>query len=75
MGQVLLNLATQFGGYLKDSVVVLHHESHQFGGQQLIQIHLIYWAQNTVGEHLYHLDMKHKIKNKLPATIITLIWI
>lgn len=42
VGQVLLNLAMQLGRNLEDGVVMLHHESHQFGGKQLIQVHLIY---------------------------------
>lgn len=58
--QVLLNLATQLGRSLEDDVVVLHHEGHQFGGKQLIQVHLVYWAQNAVGKHLHHLDTVHK---------------
>lgn len=71
--QVLLNLATQLGRCLEDGVVVLHHEGHQFGGKQLIQVHLIYWAQNTVGKHLHHLDTVHKeIDEKITRTIRTI---
>ncbi len=39
--QVLLNLATQLEGNLEDGVVVLHHEGHQLGGKQLIQVQLV----------------------------------
>lgn len=75
MGQVLLNLASQLGGNLEDGVVVLHHEGHQFGGQQLVQVHLIYRAQNAGREHLHHLDGDHNkrwIRNQLPATLYSL---
>lgn len=41
MGQVLVNLATQFGRNLENGVVVLHHEGDEFSGKQLVQIHLI----------------------------------
>lgn len=74
VGQVLLNLAMQLGRNLEDGVVMLHHESHQFGGKQLIQVHLIYWAQNAVWEHLHHLDRddnRRWIRNQLPATLHT----
>lgn len=60
VGQVLLNLAAQLGRNLEDGVVVFHHEGHKFGCKQLIQVHLIYWAQNAVREHLHHLDRDHK---------------
>lgn len=33
VGQMLFNLATQLGRHLEDGVVMLHHESHQFGGK------------------------------------------
>lgn len=71
VGQVLLNLATQLGRNLEDGVVVLHHEGHQFGGEQLIQVHLIYWAQNAVWEHLHHLDRDNRIwiRSQLPAAL------
>ena len=53
---MLLDLATQLCRDLEDGVVVLHHEGHQFGGEQLVQVHLIHRAQDAVGEHLHHLD-------------------
>lgn len=59
VGQVLLNLATQLGGNLKDSVVVLHHEGHQLCGEQLVQVHLIDRAKDAVRKHLHHLNREH----------------
>lgn len=47
VGQVLINLATQLGRDLENGFVVLHHEGHKFGGEQLVQIHLVGRAQNT----------------------------
>lgn len=56
MWQVLLNLVTQLCGNQEDGAVVLHHESHKFGGEELIQVYLIFRTQNAVREHLHHLD-------------------
>ncbi|TNN29058.1 hypothetical protein EYF80_060794 [Liparis tanakae] len=53
---VVLDLATQPGGHLEDGVVVLHHEHHQLGGQQLVQVHLLQGAQDALREHLHHLQ-------------------
>lgn len=56
MWQLLLNLATQLSRNQEDGAVVLHHEGHKFGGEELIQVHLISRTQDAVGEHLHHLD-------------------
>lgn len=53
---MLLNLASQLSRNQEDGAVVLHHEGHKFGGEELIQVHLIPRTQNAVREHLHHLD-------------------
>lgn len=56
MWQVLLNLASQLSRNQEDGAMVLHHEGHKFGGEELVQVHLIPRTQNAVREHLHHLD-------------------
>lgn len=56
VGQVLVNLGPQLGRHLENGAVVLHHEGDQFCGEEFVQVHLVYGAQNAVGEHLDHLD-------------------
>lgn len=62
---MLVNLATQFGGDLENGAVVLHHEGHKFGGEQLVQIYLVGRAENTGWEHLDHLCRGHTEKKHL----------